>query len=356
MRRRAPPTREHFQVRVRLRYALPLAYGVVGIAWIVGPDRMLGYAAHFGASAQDTDAFKGLLFVLASAALLFLVQRAHDELERRVADRTQELEAAKNTAEHSDRVKSAFLSTVSHELRTPLNSIVGFTDVLLQGLPGPLTEQQARQLGIVRASAAHLRSLIEDVLDISRIEAGQVGLEYGDVDVDDLVALRVASFQGEAARKHLDLEFVSPDDVPMIRCDARRLAQIVDKLLSNALKFTEHGRVAVELRVAADRLDLSVVDTGVGIAPEALALLFTPFTQVTRPGGRVHDGTGLGLAIARNLARALGGDIVATSEQGRGSRFTLTVPRLATEPPAVASLVSQAVSRRPGAEERSAAT
>jgi PAS domain S-box-containing protein len=254
------------------------------------------------------------------------LRQARDHLEERVAERTRELEAAKNVAEHSDRVKSAFLSTMSHELRTPLNSILGFTDVILQGLSGPLTEPQRRQLEIVRESSAHLRALIEDVLDISRIEAGQVGLEFAPVDLHELVARRVESFGAEAARKRLALEFEAGDAVPVVRTDGKRVGQIVNNLLSNAIKFTEHGGVRTTLRLVGDDVELAVVDTGIGIPPDALVTLFNPFTQVTRPGGRLHEGTGLGLAISRNLARALGGDVTVRSDLDRGSTFTLRLP------------------------------
>ena len=259
------------------------------------------------------------------------LQQAHDHLEQRVIERTQELEQAKNAAEHSDRVKSAFLSTMSHELRTPLNSILGFTDVLLQGLSGPLNDAQQKQLQIVRDSSNHLRSLIEDVLDISRIEAGQIGLEFTDVDVGDLVARRVEAFGPEAARKGIELRVDVQTALPTIRSDRKRVGQIVNNLLSNAVKFTDQGSVTVEMRAASERIEVVVTDTGVGIPDAARPLLFNPFTQVIRPGGRLHEGTGLGLAISRNLAHALGGDITVTSEAGRGSCFTVWLPRIAEE-------------------------
>ena len=254
------------------------------------------------------------------------LRRAHDHLEERVHERTLELEQAKNAAEHSDRVKTAFLSTVSHELRTPLNSILGFTDVLLQGLSGPLTEPQQKQLQIVRDSSLHLRELIEDVLDTSRIEAGQVGLEYADLDLRDLVERRVAACGPEAGRKGIELRVQAHDMLPTIHCDPKRLGQIVANLLSNALKFTDEGSVTVEMQSTADEVEIAVVDTGIGIPADAVATLFNPFTQVLRPGGRLHEGTGLGLAISRSLARALGGDLTFAGGAGCGSRFTLRLP------------------------------
>ena len=269
--------------------------------------------------------------VTALKAAQFELRQAHDHLEERVAERTVELEHAKNAAEQSDRVKSAFLSTMSHELRTPLNSILGFTDVLLQGLSGPLTAPQQRQLQIVRDSSTHLRALIEDVLDISRIEAGQVGLEFAEIDLADVVRRRVEAFGPEYAHKGLALKVETEGLVPLIRSDGKRAAQIVNNLLSNALKFTARGSVTVRLRRALDRLEIAVIDTGIGIPGHALGDLFDPFTQVARPGGRMHEGTGLGLAISRSLARALGGDITVVSEVDRGSRFEFWLPLVPTE-------------------------
>ena len=264
--------------------------------------------------------------VTALKAAQLELRQARDHLEERVAERTIELEQARDAAEHADRVKSAFLSTMSHELRTPLNSILGFTDVLLQGLSGPLTEAQQRQLQIVRDSSAHLRELIEDVLDISRIEAGQVGLEFAEVDLADIVARRVDAFGPEYARKGVALRIETEGAVPVIRSDRKRTAQIVNNLLSNALKFTDQGCVTVRLRASLDQVEMHVIDTGIGIPASALGSLFKPFTQVIRPGGRLHEGTGLGLAISRNLARALGGDITVVSEVGQGSRFEFWLP------------------------------
>jgi PAS domain S-box-containing protein len=263
------------------------------------------------------------------------LQQAHDCMEDRVRQRTRELESAKEIAERSDRVKTAFLTTMSHELRTPLNSIIGFTTVILQRQSGPLTDAQSRQLTIVRDSAAHLRALIENVLDITRIEAGQVGIEYTDVDLRELVSQHLFACAAEAARKNIRLDVVALNALPTLRTDARRAGQIIDNLLANAVKFTEQGSVTVEIETRLDRIEITVADTGIGIAERELPNLFNPFSQVSRPGGRLYEGTGLGLAISRNLARALGGDVSVTSEEGRGSRFALWLPRVPDEPVAV---------------------
>jgi PAS domain S-box-containing protein len=254
------------------------------------------------------------------------LQEAHGQLEERVRERTSELEAARDVAERSDRVKTAFLQAMSHELRTPLNSILGFTNVVLQELSGPLTDAQARQLTIVRDSAARLRTLIEDVLDITRIEAGQVAFEVTAVDVHELAVRGLASVEVEAARKGIALRLDVASTPPRIRSDARRVSQIISNLLDNAVKFTARGTVSVVLTSHPGRIEIAVVDTGIGIAAHALDKLFRPFGQLAQPGGRLHVGTGLGLAVSRNLARALGGDVTVASEEHRGSCFKLWLP------------------------------
>jgi PAS domain S-box-containing protein len=254
------------------------------------------------------------------------LQEAHGQLEERVRERTSELEAARDVAERSDRVKTAFLQAMSHELRTPLNSILGFTNVVLQELSGPLTDAQARQLTIVRDSSAQLRTLIEDVLDITRIEAGQVAFEVTAVDVHELAVRGLASVEVEAARKGIALRLDVASTPPRIRSDARRVSQIISNLLDNAVKFTARGTVSVVLTSHPGRIEIAVVDTGIGIAAYALDKLFRPFGQLAQPGGRQHVGAGLGLAVSRNLARALGGDVTVASEEHRGSCFKLWLP------------------------------
>jgi len=255
------------------------------------------------------------------------LQRSRDLLEQRVRERTSELAAAKERAEHADRVKSTFLSTMSHELRTPLNSILGFTDVVLEGLSGPLTEEQRRHLGIVRESSVHLLGLINDMLDLTRIEAGQLRFEIGEVDLPDLLRRRVEGFEAEAVRKGLALATSIGAGVGTIRSDAKRVSQIVDNLLSNAVKFTDQGSVELIARRVGDRVEVSVIDTGHGIDPGDLPLLFKPFfTQSTGSPSRMQEGIGLGLPISRHLAQALGGTIHVASQPGHGSRFTVSLP------------------------------
>ena len=254
------------------------------------------------------------------------LQRHAEDLERRVAARTAELEVARDRAEESDRLKSAFLATMSHELRTPLNSIIGFTGILLQQLPGPLNDEQSKQLGMVRNSSRHLLSLINDILDLSKIEAGQLQVHHEAFDLRQSVQRIVATVRPMAEAKSLALDEVVDPRVGAVTSDRRRVEQILLNLLTNAVKFTETGSIAVRVAPADGAVRIAVSDTGIGIAPDAAALLFQPFRQVDSGITRRHDGTGLGLAICRRLAHLLGGDVTVESAPGAGSTFALSLP------------------------------
>lgn len=258
-------------------------------------------------------------------------------LEERVKDRTRDLAEALVTATKADRIKSAFLANMSHELRTPLNSIIGFTGIILQGLAGPLNAEQHKQLDMVRNSARHLLDLINDVLDISKIEAGQLTVRHVPFDLGACIRRATDPIRLTAEKKGLDL-VIDADGIPAIMvADQRRVEQILINLLSNAVKFTERGSVTLKAETVSDfrgpgaeqpckAVRFTVEDTGVGIGAEDLKTLFQPFRQLESGLSRNHDGTGLGLAICRRLAQLLNGEVSATSIEGKGSAFTATIP------------------------------
>ncbi len=276
------------------------------------------------------------------------LRELNENLEALVAGRTGELQRALVRAEESDRLKSAFLATMSHELRTPLNSIIGFTGILLKELAGPLNEEQTKQLGMVRGSARHLLELINDVLDLSKIEAGQLEIQPETIDLSALLEQVTATVKPLADKKGLSLHVESRQAPASITSDRRRLEQILLNLLHNAIKFTDSGRVALTAAGVADyqpedgrapvkAVCLQVADTGTGIKAEDLPRLFQPFHQLESGLTRRHDGTGLGLAICRRLAGLLGGTIRVESDVGRGSTFRLILPIDHPSPPRSAS-------------------
>lgn len=248
------------------------------------------------------------------------------QLEDRVRRRTAELAQAKERAESADRLKSAFLAAMSHELRTPLNSIIGFTGILVQGLAGPLSPEQGKQLKMVQDSARHLLALVNDVLDLSRIEAGQLEIERSPFPVVASVEAVIGLTEPLAERKGLNLTADVTPDLGMLMSDRRRFEQILINLVNNAIKFTDEGGVRVTCNVEDGRLVTRVADTGIGIRLEDMHKLFQTFSQIDSGITREHEGTGLGLSICKKLTEALGGEISVQSELGTGSVFTFTLP------------------------------
>ncbi|WP_020470755.1 PAS domain-containing sensor histidine kinase [Zavarzinella formosa] len=242
------------------------------------------------------------------------------QVERTLQEKNIELEKA-------SRAKDNFLATMSHELRTPLNAILGFTGTLLMRLPGPLTTDQEKQLRTVQTSARHLLSLINDLLDLAKIESGKVELQSESIVCQTVIQEVVTALRPLAEKKGLRFESrVSPVDLA-IKSDRRALSQILLNLVNNAIKFTETGGVSLEVirRETEGRMvtEFIVTDTGIGIRPEDQAKLFQAFTQVDSSVKRRQDGTGLGLHLSGKLAELLGGQIILQSELGRGSKFSL---------------------------------
>ena len=259
------------------------------------------------------------------------------ELNTRLSSHAAQLEtinreiALKNIAlAEASQMKSAFIANMSHELRTPLNAIIGFTGALLMKLPGPLTTEQDKQLTTIRSSARHLLSLINDILDMAKIEAGKVTVMLEPVHCQEIIDQTVDTLRQMAAQKGLALSTELPAQPISVDSDRRALTQIMINLVNNAIKFTDQGSIVVTLsqRGEGDALltDLSVTDTGPGISEADQTKLFQAFSQLDSTSTRHVEGAGLGLYLCQNLANLLGGKLWLSSRPGQGSTFTLTLP------------------------------
>jgi len=218
---------------------------------------------------------------------------------------------------------------MSHEFRTPLNAILGYTSMLLKGVTGDLTPHQRRNLERVDSNAHHLLAIINDILDISRIEAGKMPLTVSRFDLKDLVAEVLSEVEPIISRSRLEVTSEQAADVPPLKTDRQKIKQIVINFLTNAIKFTPQGSVEVrtEYVQSRDEIAVSVADTGIGVSPADRDRIFEDFRQADNSPTREYTGAGLGLAICRRLAGILDGRIALDSEVGRGSTFTLVVPR-----------------------------
>ena len=261
------------------------------------------------------------------------VQALNQNLEGRVIDRTAELKAANKEldlrnreVERATQMKSKFLASMSHELRTPLNAIVGFSDLLSEGTPGELNAKQKRFLNHIKQGSTHLLQLINDILDLSKIEAGQLELRCEDFDLKDALPEVLSAVRSLAMAKNIQIE-QNTEMEPCVYADRVRFKQILYNLLSNAVKFTpKAGRIDIDCRDDGDSVRISITDTGVGIRAGDQAVIFEEFRQVEGPAGTTQEGTGLGLAITKRLVEQQGGRISLESELGKGSRFTFTLP------------------------------
>jgi PAS domain S-box-containing protein len=252
------------------------------------------------------------------------IHREH--LEELVIQRTSELEIEKEHAQSADRLKSAFLATMSHELRTPLNSIIGFTGILMKEAPGPLNDEQKKQLGMVQNSARHLLSLINDILDISKIEAGQLKMNLQQFDLSEVIYKVVETNKPFADKKNLILTVSIDENINDITSDNLRVQQILLNLVNNAIKFTEIGTISINCFSFGGFVKIQITDTGMGIESEKIEQLFKPFMQIDTGLTRKHEGTGLGLSICKKLTEMLNGKIEVESKYGYGSTFTVTLP------------------------------
>lgn len=272
-----------------------------------------------------------LLILLGAAAAIFM-RHKRQELERIALEKlTEDLREAKVLAEAANRSKSQFLSNMSHELRTPFNGMLGMLGLLEET---PLSSQQTDYIKVAQSSGEHLLSVLNDILDVSALEAGKMAITPAPVALPSLLEEVDALMQTQAHAKNLQLSMLRPPTLPeWVETDAKRLKQMLFNLISNAIKFTEQGSVTVTVQVQPSSADpnlinfsCAVTDTGIGMGPEGVAKLFQRFQQIDDSASRKYTGSGLGLEISRTLARNMGGDISVQSSLGQGSTFTLSLP------------------------------
>ncbi len=248
-----------------------------------------------------------------------------DSTSRKALERT--LREKNFELENASRAKDRFLAAMSHELRTPLNAVIGFTGTLLMRLPGPLTPEQEQQLRIVQSSARHLLSLINDLLDLTRIESDKLEVHIETVELRELVGETVATLRSYADEKKLELRLDLPEETLVVGTDRRALQQIVINLVNNAIKYTDRGSVRIQVCRDDSQHDrvvrVDVIDTGIGIAQEHAEKLFQPFERVDASR---HSGAGRGLYLSKRLAELLGGRVDFVSRAGEGSTFSLVLP------------------------------
>lgn len=263
---------------------------------------------------------------------VFIEVRERRKFEDALLEARQRAERATIAAETANRAKSSFLAVMSHELRTPLNAIGGYVQLLEMGVHGPVNEAQRETLERIDRSQRHLLRLINDVLNLARIEAGRLDYKIESVAIESILDTALPMVEPQAAAKGIHLQCAVEGEVRALG-DAEKIQQVLLNLLTNAVKFTASGgTVRVEAaRQAADEVFVRIVDTGSGIPAEMLEKIFEPFVQVDSTTTRGREGTGLGLAISRDLARGMNGNLRASSELGKGSAFTLTLPAAPTE-------------------------
>jgi signal transduction histidine kinase len=297
----------HLQAGVRALLAVPLVHQSELIGALVVRRKRVG------AFAQET------VNLLQSFAAQSAVAIQNARLFRELEQKGRELEAA-------SRHKSEFLANMSHELRTPLNAVLGYAELIQDGIYGEVPKKMQEVLERIQQNGRHLLGLINDVLDLSKIEAGQLTLSPVDYSLRELVLDVASATEALAAEKRLALEVDVPPDLPRGRGDERRLTQVLMNLVSNAIKFTESGSVSIRAKLEDGSFALAVSDTGVGIAAQDRERIFEEFQQVDSSSTRKKGGTGLGLAIAKRIVELHGGRIWVESTPGAGSTFAFTLP------------------------------
>ncbi len=287
--------------------------------------------------------FTAVLFVPAVGAVLYRLRTEFDarleamlnsirqaELAQQQAEEArQHAEINRQRAEESDRAKSQFLANMSHELRTPLNAIIGYNEAMLGGMVGGFSDHQTKLLGHMQHNSRRLLGLINDILDLSKVESGSLQVFLAPMSPQKVIQDTVESLRSLATEKNIALDVQFSDAVPeVVLCDANKLQQVLVNIVSNAIKFTDTGGVTVDVGIVDTSIwKFEVRDTGIGMPPNAVSYIFEPFQQVDGTDKRKYKGTGLGLAITKRLVERLGGSISVESEYGKGTTFFITLPR-----------------------------
>jgi signal transduction histidine kinase/CheY-like chemotaxis protein len=282
---------------------------------------------------ENTDGSPMLLGIVTDVTQLKQAEQAlvvlNQQLEQRVSERTAALSYANAELARAARLKDEFLANMSHELRTPLNAILTMSEFLHDGLYGEINEEQLKAVKHIEEGGSHLLSLINNILDLSKIEAGKIKLQVETVIVEDVCRICIQKVKQMAIKKNIAILFASDDQMKTIRADERALKQILVNLINNAVKFTPaKGKVTLSLQGdAINRVaHFHVIDTGIGIPEDEMGLLFKPFVQLDGGSSRHHEGTGLGLALVYKLTELHGGSVHVESEAGKGSKFTVSLP------------------------------
>ncbi|APW38186.1 histidine kinase [Rhodoferax koreense] len=249
-----------------------------------------------------------------------------DETNRGVLALYAELESQADDLKRATELKSRFLAYMSHEFRTPIGAILSIARILQDRLDGPLTEEQERQVGFIQKTATEFSDMVDDLLDLAKVEAGRIDVSPAWFDMVDLFSALRGMFKPVLVNPEVTLIFEEPVGVPKLFADDRKLAQILRNFISNALKFTQKGEIRVAARRSGDEVTFSVSDTGIGIAPEFHHAIFQDYSQIDSPIQKRLRGTGLGLSLSKRLAELLGGRVEVTSELQKGSCFCVTIP------------------------------
>ncbi len=289
---------------------------------------------------RETDQRRGELFILEREA-----HRTSEKARGEAEAAMQQAEAARAEAESANGAKSDFLAVMSHELRTPLAAIMGYQELLADGITGPITDAQGQQLARIKVSARHLLSLIDEILTFTRLDAGRETVTPERMDLAHALNEAAEIVEPLAEAKKLELRVVSPGPGHIVESDTTKVRQILVNLLSNAVKFTDAGTITAEASLRDSEFDLVVSDTGIGISAENLHRIFDPFWQVEQKATRRATGTGLGLTVTRRLANLLGGDVVVESTPDTGTTFTVTLP---VKAPHIVALPERATRLRVG--------